>query len=271
MSTKLRTSVPDDVSAEVMYLHDRTCCVCNERGRSIQIHHIDENPSNHSVDNLAVLCLEHHEQTQIRGGFGKKLRGVDVLKCRAAWLARVSAIRERADNIVALAMAGTVSTVQPAEQEWDEPSRAVIVGYLNALPHLRKAAHTAAKPRWDSGIHSEMVEACYDVIEVFERALSHMASFYPRNHFGDGRPAAFFSALLTSRYSWYRAIYEPRGPGTGGSLVSEIVAGSVMGHAAVMITEMVEGLFYSLDLDPELSGFDMVVWRTAWEVAAESS
>src|SRR5208282_3584901 len=64
-----RTPVPDDVYAEVMFQHDRTCCVCGEQGLAVQIHHIDDNPGNHAINNLAVLCLEHHNQTQTRGGF----------------------------------------------------------------------------------------------------------------------------------------------------------------------------------------------------------
>jgi hypothetical protein len=72
--TKPRTPIPDDISAEIMLLHDRTCCVCHQRELAVQIHHIDEDPTNHTVSNLAVLCLEHHEQTQVRGGFAKNLK-----------------------------------------------------------------------------------------------------------------------------------------------------------------------------------------------------
>src|SRR5262245_16251026 len=101
----MRTPIPDEVAADILYQHDRTCCVCTEPGKAIQIHHLDEDPSNHSADNLAVLCLQHHEETQIRGGFGRKLRDVDVRKHRNEWLNRVRARRLEVDRIVVERMA----------------------------------------------------------------------------------------------------------------------------------------------------------------------
>ena len=96
--TKPRTPVPDDISAEVMFQHDRTCCVCRDPGLQVQIHHIDEDPTNHAIDNLAVLCLEHHEQTQTRGGFARKLRAADVIPYRDDWVRRVRDRRDKADD-----------------------------------------------------------------------------------------------------------------------------------------------------------------------------
>jgi hypothetical protein len=37
------------------------CCVCKERGIGTHFHHIDENPSNNSSDNIAVLCVKDHD------------------------------------------------------------------------------------------------------------------------------------------------------------------------------------------------------------------
>ena len=62
---KTRIPIPKDIEAKVMFNHDRTCCVCNEKMLRIEIHHIDENPSNNSEDNLAVLCAECHGFTFI--------------------------------------------------------------------------------------------------------------------------------------------------------------------------------------------------------------
>jgi hypothetical protein len=50
MPKKLRSPIPDYVAAEVLFLHDRTCCVCHIKGRKIQIHHLDEDPSNNDPD-----------------------------------------------------------------------------------------------------------------------------------------------------------------------------------------------------------------------------
>ena len=74
-SSKSRVPISADLAAEVMFRSDRTCCVCNVRGKTVQVHHIDEDPSNNLVESLAVLCLECHNDTQIKGGFGRKLNG----------------------------------------------------------------------------------------------------------------------------------------------------------------------------------------------------
>ena len=70
---KLRIEIPKDMADNVMFMSDRTCCVCRKPNKQLQIHHIDENPSNNIYSNLAVLCIECHENTMITGGFGIKL------------------------------------------------------------------------------------------------------------------------------------------------------------------------------------------------------
>lgn len=83
-SKKRRTSIPQTVADEVMIESDRTCCVCR-RAASVQIHHLNETPSDHRIDNLAVLCFECHEETQLTGGFGRKLRDSEVRIARDEW------------------------------------------------------------------------------------------------------------------------------------------------------------------------------------------
>lgn len=89
MPTKTRTAIPDEVAALVLFQSDRVCCVCRLR-KPVQIHHIDENPANHQSDNLAVLCLDCHRETQIRGGFDRKLDAHQIALYRADWLAAVA-------------------------------------------------------------------------------------------------------------------------------------------------------------------------------------
>jgi hypothetical protein len=87
--SKSRTSIPAEVAADALFTSDNTCCVCRERGKAVQIHHIDEDPTDHTGSNLAVLCLECHNQTQIVGGFGRKLTHEVVVRYRDEWLVRV--------------------------------------------------------------------------------------------------------------------------------------------------------------------------------------
>lgn len=90
---KKRVEIPRAIEAQVQFASDRTCCVCRVKGKPFQIHHIDENPSNNDFKNLAVLCLECHNETQLRGGFGRKLNADQVILYRDDWLIQVSKAR----------------------------------------------------------------------------------------------------------------------------------------------------------------------------------
>ena len=80
-----RIPIPKALATKVMLAADSTCCVCRENGKAVQIHHIDGKPSNNTFKNLVVLCLEHHNQTQMSGGFGRKLDASLVTLYREEW------------------------------------------------------------------------------------------------------------------------------------------------------------------------------------------
>lgn len=90
---KRRTEIPPLVAAEVLFQSDRTCCVCNDHSKPVQIHHIDGDPSNSITDNLAVLCFDCHHKTQTYGGFARGLDAPQILLYRLDWLGRVAARR----------------------------------------------------------------------------------------------------------------------------------------------------------------------------------
>lgn len=96
MTKKIRVPIPEETSTELMYLSDNTCCVCMISEKTIQIHHIDEDPSNNNIENLSVLCLECHNKTMIKGGFGRKLTPSIVTKFRKEWYETVKRKRENA-------------------------------------------------------------------------------------------------------------------------------------------------------------------------------
>jgi tetratricopeptide (TPR) repeat protein len=84
-SRKKRSDIPGEIAARVLFCADRTCCVCQLKGKSVQIHHIDGNASNHDFKNLAVLCFDCHRETQIRGGFDRKLDAEQIVLYRDDW------------------------------------------------------------------------------------------------------------------------------------------------------------------------------------------
>jgi len=93
MAKKNRIEIPEEIAAEVLFQSNRTC-VCREK-KPVQIHHIDEDPANFEADNLAVLCFDCHRDTQIRGGFDRKLDSAQIRRYRKDWLERIANKRER--------------------------------------------------------------------------------------------------------------------------------------------------------------------------------
>jgi hypothetical protein len=91
---KNRETIPPELAAKSLFLSDRTCCVCRVKGKPVQIHHIDENPANNVLHNFAVLCFDCHIETQISGGFHRKLNADQIILYRDDWLNIVS--RQRA-------------------------------------------------------------------------------------------------------------------------------------------------------------------------------
>jgi hypothetical protein len=90
---KLRVEIPPDTAAEILFLSDRTCCVCRKQGKPIQLHHVNDDPSDSMPDNLAVLCFDCHRETQLRGGFDRKLDAAQVKLYNSDWVKRVEATR----------------------------------------------------------------------------------------------------------------------------------------------------------------------------------
>lgn len=78
-------TIPPEVAAKVLFRSDRTCCVCRIKGKPVQIHHIDGNNRNNRPENLAVLCLDCHSETQIKGGFRRKLDPEQIILYRNDW------------------------------------------------------------------------------------------------------------------------------------------------------------------------------------------
>jgi hypothetical protein len=75
----------EDECAAILVAADRTCCVCRLGGKAVQLHHLDEDRSNANPDNFAVLCVDCHNDTQLRGGFGRRLNEAQIRRYRDEW------------------------------------------------------------------------------------------------------------------------------------------------------------------------------------------
>lgn len=243
--TKIRTPIPSDLAADVLFASDRTCCVCRERGKAIQIHYIDENSSNNVFENLAVLCFEHHNDTQIKGGFGRTLNASLVIKYRDEWLERVKRRRSLADELAVKRQVGKETLSEQAETVIETPIKHTELKepaseYINSLPCFKAALLRQAQPKWDTGVTATMVQANYDCIDSLTGILIALASYYSPKQFGNQTPQEYFSDVIASRFQWYRTILEPHGP--GGTIVNVICSGSVLEDTENMIEDMVRAL-----------------------------
>jgi len=82
---KTRLPVPAGVADEVLYRNDHTCCICNVPRKHVQIHHLDEDPTNFSIANLAVVCLDCHSLVTGTQGLGRRYSAGEVRRYKRAW------------------------------------------------------------------------------------------------------------------------------------------------------------------------------------------
>jgi len=238
--------------------------------------HIDDNHANSVRENLAVLCFDCHDQTQLGGGFGRRLDAAQVVRYRDDWESRVRKRREDADRLAVEVMSGAGVTLKVKASEHITIAEAVGIShatsranavadmseYIRTLPNLRRRAYAEARPEWDSGETGRMVDASYRVIDLMQEILLSMASYYPAGHFDRENPRDYISELIATRFRWHRYHYEPHGSGKNGTIVNTLVAGSVLADAENMVEEMVCSLTLAGSPD-DFQKFES--WKTDWQ------
>lgn len=256
-----REPVPDDVAADVLFAADRVCCICNIHGKAVQLHHIDDNPSNNDPSNLAVLCLQCHDDTQVRGGFGRRLNVAQVRKYRDEWHTRVATRRTEADHLaVAVVLPQPLPSRPPDADQFRSPEippPTGLIEYVATLPQVRALAYAAAAPGW-GGATSEMVDASWSVTDVMIAALVRLARWYPYGHFGDDS-RAFFTEIISARAKWYHHVHSTGGIGFSGTIVGPMTGSSVLADAEGMVADAVAALLgYTSD------EFSYEAWLVEW-------
>jgi hypothetical protein len=83
-----RIAISSEVVADVITAARRRCCICSalrsdRREKKGQIAHLDRNPRNNAIDNLAFLCLEHHDAYDSKPSQSKGLTITEVKRYRA--------------------------------------------------------------------------------------------------------------------------------------------------------------------------------------------
>jgi hypothetical protein len=259
LEKKNRVPIEPKTAADIMFAADRTCCICRERGRPVQIHHIDDDPSNNDHANLVVLCLLCHNETQVRGGFGRRLDAMQVRTYREDWIKRIASRRDEADRLSADVLQEQGFSVQISRPAIK--TGLALDDFIWILPELRRRVRTVAQPEWDSGISSNMINGNNTVIKVLEDILVSLAMYYPEGHFDKENPRDYFSELITSRFRWHRYHIETSGQESGGTITGVLVGGSVINDLQEMIVDIVTSLVMQSSAS---DNFDMELWREKW-------
>lgn len=80
-----RQAISDDARASVLLRSRRRCCICFGLNRDTglkagQIAHLDQNATNNSTENLAFLCLEHHDEYD---SITRQRKGLTLVEAKA--------------------------------------------------------------------------------------------------------------------------------------------------------------------------------------------
>jgi len=83
MRKKQRTQPAAYDATSVLRRSRRRCCICfglhrDDAVKKGQIAHLDHDPDNNSIDNLAWLCLEHHDEYDSRHSQSRSLQLAEV-------------------------------------------------------------------------------------------------------------------------------------------------------------------------------------------------
>jgi hypothetical protein len=82
---KKRTKIPPDVARDILHASRHTCCHCRVPRLPVEIHHINEDPSDHRWENLAVLCRNCHGIISNKGPLGRRYSQGEVRKLKREW------------------------------------------------------------------------------------------------------------------------------------------------------------------------------------------
>lgn len=185
MPKKNRVAIPKEIADKVMFAHNRTCCVCRKSNKEVQIHHIDENPANNDINNLAVLCFDCHNETQITGGFGRHLNAGQITLYRNEWLEMV---KQRNQNLTS----PHLSIEQVGTNCWEKVDFSNQCGIENAIAGL--------------GLNQNSVVSC-PKLPIFDEAYKNVDTLHFVNIIGESGSGKSLTAFQIA-YEFFQNGYD---------------------------------------------------------------
>lgn len=261
---KIRTAIPSEASADALFEANHTCCRCRTAGKSVQIHHIDDDPVNNDRLNMAVLCLQCHDETQTYGGFGRHLSAAEVRRYRDDWTARVKKRRDDADQLAAAGMASGTHAPTVAGRSDDRPptipNRSGLQDYIRILPELRRRAYRRMLER-NPVSTLDIVEALSDLGAVLQQVLVALLGYYPEEHFAERGPQHYVGTLVAQSTHWHYMRASSYGIDESGSVVHTLTEEGLVRDLERWIGEVVSSL---CGTDVGRPSEQERAWQQAW-------
>lgn len=82
-----RPPIPNETLHKLLFENRWACCVCRDGSKPIIVHHIKPwaKSKTHNIENLCVLCLEHHDKAHQKGGLSLNLDETRLKEAKASW------------------------------------------------------------------------------------------------------------------------------------------------------------------------------------------
>ena len=162
---KTRSAVPEQLKREIIGRSNNRCCVCQTP--FINIHHVDQDPSNNAPDNLAPLCPNCHSQAHAKGNMTVALTPERIKALRDRWYAYCDRRAEGASvgpNAI-LKLKNFVRSSPLAQYGWTKTFGAIAPEY-KTMSRDEIIDHVFATSNRDDLItYLETVKAMYQVSE----------------------------------------------------------------------------------------------------------
>jgi len=129
-----RKKIPAGLIADITSACRRRCCICfaldkDDKEKRGQIAHLDHDSSNNEPDNLAFLCLSHHDDYDTRRSQSKGINIEEAKRYRTELLAYVTQALPAPDDEIIAALMYTL----------DRPAFRTPFHYESSLPRFRDA------------------------------------------------------------------------------------------------------------------------------------
>lgn len=265
---KKRIKIPEETANRVMFFSRQTCCICREPGKPVIIHHINEDPADNKISNLALLCQNCHSNVHTKRDFAKNDGPGYVKMCKDDWLNRVEKWRDEMNNAVGYE-SQTVRGDSTSSEAWngvnpehrinDDPE--LLIVYIKGLVKLHEVRCSIAKTHWYSGITARLHQGNGELLSFYEAVLNELFTYYPIGHFEGSNSEQFFSELISSKFSWYYMVGEVEWQQPKGVYAPVIVAGCVIDDLSKMVVDVVDHLIHHYCIVDMISFED---WRRRW-------